>query len=187
MKKDGKRKSLLFWLTLVSVLCIGEVLGAWSARNLPGETFQQTEGFLMEAIGAPGLEDKKVFLSNLAEKLKWVIGFYLTGFFRWTVPIPFLLLGLKGYILGFSATFLLLRGSFPLFWYLILPSVILELPCLFAMVRLGNRHAMRRSRETHIEKRRDLCRTYTVAMAVLFLVLIGESLLESWILPAILT
>lgn len=186
MKKEIKRKSLLFWLALLGSLCIGEVFGAMHARILPEEILSETETILSDAIGATEIVGKKVFLSNLAARAKWVIPFYLCGLFRWTTPAAFLLMGGKGYLIGFAATFLLRKGHTALFLYLIVPAMLVEIPCLFAIARLGNLHAARRRCEPKAEGRRDLFRTYTAAMAVLFLILVGESVLEGCILPAIL-
>ena len=127
------------YLFLLMAFVLGVSAGAFTVNGL--STMQRDElsnyfqGFL-QLLNNQNLESSELFSTALVENLKlvgilWILGVTIIG-----IPFIFIIMGVKGFITGFSSGFIInvlgLKGVlFTIF--ALLPKEIIIVPCLIAI------------------------------------------------------
>jgi stage II sporulation protein M len=134
----AKNQSLYLFLLLAFIL--GVSAGAFTVNGLSttqrDELSNYFQGFLQLLNNQSGMDGGELFSTALLENLKlvaviWVLGVTIIG-----IPFIFLLVGIKGFITGFSSGFIInaigMKGVlFTLF--ALMPKEIIIVPCLIAL------------------------------------------------------
>lgn len=139
-------RNLYFFLLLTFVL--GVSAGAFTVNGLSviqrDELNNYFQGFL-QLLNNQTIESSELFSYGLVENMKlvgllWILGLTIIG-----IPFIFLILGIKGFVIGFSSGFIinalgvkgLLFSAFSL-----LPKEIIIVPCLIAIGVNGIKFSM---------------------------------------------
>ena len=180
---DEKRFRTVTLLLYLVLFLLGETLGALYAKHLSAETVSQTAEYMKNAFSSP-LDKKAVFFSQWAEQAKWAALLYVFGWTRYTLIASGLCAAFKGYLTGYAASFLFGtfgKGAMPLVLWLMLPVFLIWVPCYYHMAGISFRFSKLRTRPS--PKKREHIFVYTLAMALLFLILTAECALEGFLLP----
>lgn len=127
------------YIFLLLTLAVGVIAGAFTVNGLSAiqkdELSNYFQGFL-QLLDNQKVDSSELFLMVLSENIKiivilWVLGVTIIG-----IPFIYLLVGIKGFIIGFSAGFIIyvtgLKGV--LFTaFALLPKEIIIIPCIIAL------------------------------------------------------
>lgn len=133
----SKNQSSYFFLLLAFIL--GVSAGAFTVNGLSttqrDELSNYFQGFL-QLLGNQSMDSSELLSVTLLENLKlvavmWVLGVTIIG-----IPFIFILMGIKGFITGFSSGFIInaigMKGVlFTMF--VLLPKEVIIVPCLIAL------------------------------------------------------
>ena len=185
------------YLFLLMAFILGVSAGAFTVNGL--STMQRDElsnyfqGFL-QLLNNQNLESSELFSTALLENLKligllWILGVTIIG-----IPFIFIILGVKGFIIGFSSGFIInalsLKGVlFTIF--ALLPKEIIIVPCLIAIGVNGINFSMRiaKNRSAH-ENLKDSLKTsfisYCFVTAFYSCIIIAGLIIDAYLTPVLI-
>lgn len=182
------------YLFLLMAFILGVSAGAFTVNGLSAmqrdELSNYFQGFL-QLLSNQSLESSELFSTSLLENLKligllWILGVTIIG-----IPFIFVIMGVKGFIIGFSSGFIVnalsLRGVlFAIF--ALLPKEIIIVPCLIAIGVNGINFSMRiaKNRTAH-ENLKDNLRTsfvsYCFVTAFYSCILVAGLIIDAYLTP----
>jgi stage II sporulation protein M len=186
-------KNYLFMYFLVLVFFVGGVAaGAFTVDALTltqrEELVSYFQGFFNVLDNEP-VPSAAVFRQSLTNNLQIVLLVWILGITVIGIPVILLLVGLKGFIIGFSVGFLAEEMGFKgLFFALIaiLPQNILIVPCFITAGVLSIAFSItliKRRKARHKKSLTSEFLVYSMNMAAILLVIIVGALVEGYITP----
>ena len=184
------------YIFLLLAFILGVSAGAFTVNGL--STMQRDElanyfqGFL-QLLKNQNLESTELFSTSLLENLKligllWILGVTIIG-----IPFIFIILGVKGFIIGFSSGFIINALSFKgvLFTiFALLPKEIIIVPCLIAIGVNGINFSMRiaKNKTTHENIKANLKASlvsYCFVTAFYSCILFGGLIIDAYLTPVL--
>jgi len=185
------------YLFLLMAFILGVSAGAFTVNGL--STMQRDElsnyfqGFL-QLLNNQNLESSELFSTALLENLKligliWILGVTIIG-----IPFIFIILGVKGFIIGFSSGFIINALNFKgvLFTiFALLPKEIIIVPCLIAIGVNGINFSMRiaKNKSAH-ENLKDNLKTsfisYCFVTAFYSCIIIAGLIIDAYLTPVLI-
>ena len=187
-----------FWLYIISFLCfcIGIVLGIYSVKYMGDIEKNDLVGYLKNfaiALSGNPIDRKMIFLEALKNNIIIVIGLWFLGLTMIGIPIVLIIDGLKGFTIGFSASFIinsLGAKGVGLTLLAILPQNIIYIPCILVASVISMelslmllRDKVSRHWTTNIWSK---VAKYSTSLVVIFLIMIIGFLFEGYITPNIM-
>lgn len=185
------------YLFLLMAFILGVSAGAFTVNGL--STMQRDElsnyfqGFL-QLLNNQNLESSELFSTALLENLKlvgilWILGVTIIG-----IPFIFIILGVKGFITGFSSGFIVnvlgLKGVlFTIF--ALLPKEIIIVPCLITIGVNGINFSLRiaKNRSAH-ENLKDSLKgsfiSYCFVTAFFSCIILAGIILDAYVTPVLI-
>lgn len=184
------------YLFLMMAFILGVSAGAFTVNGL--STVQRDElsnyfqGFL-QLLNNQSIESSELFSTSLMENLKligllWILGVTIIG-----IPFIFVIMGIKGFIIGFSSGFIInalsLRGVlFTIF--ALLPKEIIIVPCLIAIGVNGINFSMQiaKNRTTHESLKNNLKTSlvsYCFVTAFYSCILVAGVMIDAYLTPVL--
>jgi stage II sporulation protein M len=172
---------------------IGIVTGTYTIKALPGpqkvELMDYLEGFF-QILKNQDIDSYQLLFQSLLNNLKLFIPIWILGLTIIGTPIILVLLGFRGFVLGFTLGFVIdklaLKGV--LFIVLsILPHNIFYIPGLIGIGVMAISFSLfifkSRIKKQKIHNRKAQIWTYTIAMMLISTLLILGSIVEAYITP----
>ncbi|MGI6642729.1 MAG: stage II sporulation protein M [Bacillota bacterium] len=190
------RKSALFSPLVFCVLLfvVGTVMGGMGLRVLSVDEKAELVSYLevfLQGIHTPGLEPNVIFRLSLLHNLKtaalvWGFGLAVIG-----VPLTCLMLLLKGFVIGFSSSFVIsevTKDGALLFLSGILPHTLISAPATVALATLSISFSLALFRERPWNRGTLWSKTagYTLRCLVLAGAMALASFVEGYITPHLL-
>lgn len=103
-----KNKGLGFYLWVGAVFfALGIFVGSFYAAGLTGEAFSDVLGYL-KAYFEGGVRNRgEVFLNSFLLNLRLFVVIFLSGFFKFTMPLTIVSIGFEGFTSGFTTASLI--------------------------------------------------------------------------------
>lgn len=137
------RNNIPSYVILILVFAAGVTAGVLTVNALSEvqseELINYFQGFI-QLLKTQNIENTVIFYQSLVNNLKIVLAIWFLGATVIGIPLIFLIIGIKGFILGFSIGFIINctdAGGMLLSSVSILPREIFVLPCLFALAVSG--------------------------------------------------
>ncbi len=190
------RKSALFSPLILCALlfAIGIAMGAMGLRVLSVDEKAELISYLevfMQGLHTPGLEPHVIFRLSLVHNLKtaalvWGFGLAVIG-----VPLTGLMLLLKGFVVGFSSSFVISEVTTDgtlLFLSGILPHTLISVPATVILATLSVSFSLTLLRERPWARGTLWSKTagYTLRCCMLAAAMVIASLVEAYITPLLL-
>ena len=194
---DELSEHIMLYLILFFVFCAGIIAGMYSLDSLNTTQKQNALVYVnssFAAIKQSTLNWSSIFKNSLYNNAILYLPLIFFGLFTITVPLAFVVICAKGYLIGFSALFIIKSysffGLFIVLLCVILPSV-LTLPCYFVMAKKAIINGVNKL------KRRDIPQTnkdvllsmggYISESIIMCLFLSVALLIESVLMPIIMS
>lgn len=134
--KKVRDNSKPIYIVVILLFSIGIVLGAVSFFHIPGE-FTKDVNIAFEPIGKESF--MKSWKDNFLIELLWIIAVWILNSISFTAPFTGAVVALRGFLVGFSVTFILKNApnAISLILCNILPQTIIAMPTLTIFVILG--------------------------------------------------
>lgn len=190
---DNKRQ----YAVVICALLMGVILGSVSAASVSGEQYENLDNYMESFVSSYNLQSISklgVFLSSVATNLKTVFFLWISGMWVGLIPFTIFQIGVKGYKMGFSVSFLIsvYKGRGILFAITtLMPQIMLFLPALtvYAVFSIKYAFAMKkiRSRNGGTDMvRRDMYFRNFLCTAALVLIMLICSLFDAYVIPTML-
>jgi len=182
------RNNLLLYFLCTLLLCVGIITGYMSTRSLTDvqnmELLNYLNGFF-QLFSNTEISNSSVLLQSLANNFRicffiWIMGATFIG-----IPIILILISLRGFIFGFTLSFLvnrLQRKGIVFAMVSMLPSNIFILPALIIIGVVAINFALYvfRNRSNGISNLVKDFIGYTIVIASIFLLIILGSFIEAY-------
>ena len=185
------QKNLPFYFIIVFILCLGITVGSLSACNMKAEqtvAIQELLEFFLKQVGTLTFSSTDLIRLSVFNDILLIAIIYLLGLTVIGIPIMLALIFSRGFILGFTVSFLLKEKAFQgiiLASAAILPQNLLYLPALVAGGATALSFTMvllKRNFGTNIRIWRVfLC--YNGLMLTILTIAMGSSLVEAYVTP----
>ena len=182
----------LYFLVLL-FFAIGIAAGAFTVKSLDDiqkqELIKYLKGFF-QILTSKSVDSTVVLRQSLQNNVQTIVVIWLLGITVIGIPITLLIIGVRGFIIGFTVGFLLegLGWKGLLFTFIaIIPQNIIIIPCLigicvisisFSIIVIKERIA-RKWTNNYWQK----FFSYSILIIILFLISISGSLIEAYITP----
>lgn len=184
------------YLFLLMAFVLGVSAGAFTVNGL--STMQRDElsnyfqGFL-QLLNNQNLESSELFSTALLENLKLIVILWILGVTIIGIPFIFIILGVKGFITGFSSGFIInvlgLKGV--LFTtFALLPKEIIIVPCLIAIGVNGINFSLHiaKNRSSHDRLKESLKASfisYCFVTAFFSCIILAGIILDAYVTPVL--
>lgn len=184
------------YLFLLMAFVLGVSAGAFTVNGL--STMQRDElsnyfqGFL-QLLNNQNLESSELFSTALVENLKLIVILWILGVTIIGIPFIFIILGVKGFITGFSSGFIInvlgLKGV--LFTtFALLPKEIIIVPCLIAIGVNGINFSLHiaKNRSAHDNLKESLKASfisYCFVTAFFSCIILAGIILDAYVTPVL--
>ncbi len=195
--KDELSRHLVLYLLIFFVFIAGIIAGMYSLNSITSIQKQNALSYVNGAFGAIKQTSPKwsdVYISSLYNNAIIFLPLAIMGLFSITIPIVFVIICIKGYLLGFSIAFVLssykFLGLFIILLCIILPAII-TFPCYFLLAKKAVLNSLDKYKRRDIpQTNRDVMLsmgTYVSDVITLGILLGMGLLIESIITPIIIT
>jgi stage II sporulation protein M len=192
IQKQLKNNVVLYFLVLV-FFAGGIAAGSFTVDALSSvqkeELIEYFQSFF-SILGEEPVQSAVVFKRSLINNSQFVILIWLLGITVIGIPLILLIVGIKGFIIGFSVSFLVegmgLRG-FMFALAAILPQNLLFVPAIIAAGVLGISFSISMLRRKKVKPQKSFTSelmVYSMNILLTILVLFLGSLIEGYITPA---
>lgn len=190
------RKYFLLYSIILFFFIMGVATGTFTIKSIPEpqkkEVAQYMNSFLSSIVNQQ-VNTWLIFKESLLSNLQIVIIMTLMGMFIYTMPLIFILIGIRGFYIGFTVGFLISELGFKgvlLVILGILPQNIIILPCLLLCGAVTVNHAMntfksKRIKQSRYEKIKYLT-PFIFTMCRIFLFILLGIAIETAFVPFIL-
>ncbi|KPU44877.1 stage II sporulation protein M [Oxobacter pfennigii] len=187
------KSNMFLYSTVILFFSIGVAAGAFTVKSIDDVQKQSLinylEGFF-QILTNTNVDSMSVLSQSIKNNLQtsfiiWILGITVIG-----IPIALLIIGIRGFIIGFTVAFLInglgLKGLFFTF-SAIVPHNLIVIPCMiascvisisFSMMIIKDRLAKRWT-NNYWQKFFSYC----LLMIILFIISIMGSLIEAYIIP----
>ncbi len=187
------RLNIPVYIITILALTIGIVIGTYTVKILPDsqkvELISYLEGFL-QILGNQAFDNYQVFFQTLINQLKLLIPVWILGMTIIGTPMIILILGFRGFILGFTIGFIIDEFAFNgiLFTILsILPHNLFYIPGLIGIGVMAISFSLfllkSRIKKEKVYNRKGQIWTYTIVIFMISILLLLGSVIESYITP----
>ncbi|UMZ73928.1 stage II sporulation protein M [Natranaerofaba carboxydovora] len=191
------RENLFIFILCLVLFLVGIISGGIMAITMPGESrtilFDYLQNFFELMRDQENISSSQIFFSSLSQNLTlmsviWLLGVTIIG-----IPLILLFVFMKGFLFGFSVTFLTSSLSFNGFLFSItslLPHNLLFIPVFFLMsiaaiafsIMLFRNHFSKKGLNVSVE-----ILNYMVIIIATSVVTIFASLVEAYITPTFMS
>ena len=190
MKKDFAKhikSSLLLYIFAVAALLLGIIFGSVCSVRIDGDVYDELLKFVSEFFvyfEDKDIEFSKIFVSALINNLRYVALCILFSLSIYTVFLVYAMLGIRGFSLGFTVSFVVKTKGFNGFLLMlttVFPSCVITLPIYFLMCVLCIKCAFSRHsiKENYRESKKEL-KSFLIIMVILFAALMICSLIDTF-------
>ncbi|HHV59545.1 MAG TPA: stage II sporulation protein M [Clostridiaceae bacterium] len=188
--KTNSNKYVLLFLSFVA----GIIAGAFTVNGLnPGQSTELENYFFgfLHLINYQNIDSVELFKITMLENLKliavlWGLGVTIIG-----IPFIYIVIGIKGFISGFSSGFIIEAAGLRGILFVIaamLPKELIQVPCLVALGVSGINFSLNilRSRSHKLPFKSSLKSeffTYCLITALFFCLITAGALLEAYVSP----
>lgn len=187
------RSNMGLYILSFTFLAIGIAAGAFTVKALDDakrqELIKYMQGFF-QILTSSTIDSRAVLAQSIKNNIQTIIVIWILGITVIGIPVTLIIVGVRGFILGFTVGFMLnslgMKGLF--FTILaILPQNIIIIPCIIAVsvMSVGFSTMIIRNRMakkwTNNYWQRFL--SYTILIGGLFIISIAGSLIEAYIVP----
>ncbi|ACV62879.1 stage II sporulation protein M [Desulfofarcimen acetoxidans DSM 771] len=185
------KMNIPFYGIVFLVLCLGITLGSIAACNMQGEqsaTIQQLLEYFIKQVGTINFSSIDLIKLSFFNDLLLIVVIYFLGLTVIGMPIMLALIFCRGFILGFTVSFLLKEKAYHgiiLAFCSILPQNLLYLPALVAAGATSLSFAillLKRNFGTGI-KLWPVFLSYNGLMLTILTLALGSSLIEAYVTP----
>jgi stage II sporulation protein M len=180
--------TVLFMMGVIFGAVIVNTMSPVQKENLLGYLGHFFKGLDQQTIAEP----KVAFQHSLGDHFKtiglmWILGVSVIG-----MPFIFLLIFLKGLVIGFTVGFLVNQLSWDGFWFAfmsVVPHNLLVVPALIIVAVAGTAFSMLLARNRLIQRRGTIYPqflSYSILVTSMALVLIFAAFFEAYISPALM-
>lgn len=187
------RSNMGLYILSFTFLAVGIAAGAFTVKALDDakrqELIKYMQGFF-QILTSSTIDSRAVLAQSIKNNIQTIIVIWILGITVIGIPVTLIIVGVRGFILGFTVGFMLnslgMKGLF--FTILaILPQNIIIIPCIIAVsvMSVGFSTMIIRNRMakkwTNNYWQRFL--SYTILIGGLFIISIAGSLIEAYIVP----
>ncbi|GGE10763.1 stage II sporulation protein M [Marinithermofilum abyssi] len=180
--------TVLFMMGVIFGAVIVNTMSPVQKENLLGYLGHFFKGLDQQTIAEP----KVAFQHSLGDHFKtiglmWILGVSVIG-----MPFIFLMIFLKGLVIGFTVGFLVNQLSWDGFWFAfmsVVPHNLLVVPALIIVAVAGTAFSMLLARNRLIQRRGTIYPqflSYSILVTSMALVLIFAAFFEAYISPALM-
>lgn len=127
-----------FWLCMVIILCLctGIVLGTYTVKFMDDLSKSDLNNYFQnftQRLVVDNINYNNVFVQAIKNNIPILLAIWFLGLTIVGIPIILILLGIKGFSIGFSASFLIRALGLKGVWVILiglLPQNIIYVPCL---------------------------------------------------------
>lgn len=187
------RLNILIYFIALLFFAIGTVAGTYTIKGLPEpqklELMEYLEGFF-QILKNQDIDSYQLFFQSLLNNLKLLLPIWILGLTMFGTPIILIVLGFRGFILGFTLGFVIdelaLKGV--LFIILsILPHNLFYIPGLIGIGVMAMSFSIfifkNKIKRQKIDNYKGQIGTYTIAMMLISFLLLCGSIIEAYITP----
>ncbi|MGI6705496.1 MAG: stage II sporulation protein M [Clostridia bacterium] len=190
------KENLLIYMIILFTFTVGVATGAYTVSAMPDEQkndlVQYMNGFI-QVLSQDNLDIGHIFRQSLLNNFQTVALSTALGLTIMGVPFILLIIGIRGFFIGFTVGFLVgdfgWKG-FMIVLFGILPQNILIIPTVFLVGVMAINHGVmkfkQRKTPRSAEERMRLLIPYLSIMSILFLILIAGTVIESLLIPSFL-
>ena len=191
----GRHFEANFWLYIVSLLCIstGIVLGIYTVKYMNATQKADLLNYFSSfsaAIMNSEVNNKYVFIETAKNNIPMFLALWLLGLTIVGIPIILIVDLIKGFTVGFSATFIILSMGIKGFWMTLvglIPQNIIYIPCFIIASVLAMEFSLCKLRERLNKGSRVLINhqniTYSITFIILVMIVMLGFIYESYITP----
>lgn len=192
--KSHFMKNLMLYIITILSFTIGIATGAFTVNALSNSQVEELFSYIQEffyIVNTQNVNASELFKLSIFNNIKtlallWILGITVIG-----IPLILIIIGIKGFMIGFTVGFLIKCLSFKgvLFTFLgILPQSLIIIPCyiVLGIICINFSLSMIRNK-TKIKYRREDIKTqflsYSTLVLLIFLLLTIGSIIEAYITP----
>ncbi len=186
-----KGNAFLYVLSFVA-LVVGIAAGSFCSVKLGVDEEKELSSYIADFFSYykdNDIEFAAIFKSGLLYNLKYVLLCTIVSLSIYTFFAVYLMLGLRGFSLGFTVGLILIeRGANGMLFLIltVLPSCVLTLPLYLYMCVMCTRCAISRHRlrENYRERKREL-KSFLIIMLFLFVALVVCGMIDTFLSPLV--
>lgn len=182
----------LYFIALV-FLAAGVAAGAFTVKALDDtekvDLINYLQGFF-QILTSKDIDSMAVLRQSVRNNIQTIFAIWLLGITVIGIPITLLIIGVRGFIIGFTVAFLIEGLGFKgLFFTLlaIMPNNLIVIPCLLAAgvisISFSNMIIKDRLARRWTKNYWQKFFSYSILIIILFAVSIGGSLIEAYVVP----
>jgi stage II sporulation protein M len=129
-KFDGKILPLV--LTILIIFALGEVFGALSVFQIPSDIFNDVTKIISSSLDA-SMTMKEMIRNDFFTEIMWIIVIWVLGTLSTLSPFISAIVAVRGFIIGFSSTFIIsysAENALRLLCVYVVPQCIMSLPVM---------------------------------------------------------
>ena len=185
------QKNLPFYCIIIFILCLGITVGSMAAYNMKAEqtvTIQELLEFFLKQVDTLTFSSMDLIRLSIFNDILLIVIIYFLGLTVIGMPIMLTLIFSRGFILGFTVSFLLKEKAFQgivLVSAAILPQNLLYLPALVAGGATAlsfTKVLLKRNFGTNI-RIWPVFLCYNGLMLTILTIAMGSSLVEAYVTP----
>lgn len=187
------RQNLVLYLIILFAFLTGIASGSFTVGSMNDAQRNGLGGYLHRFFGTSAVEviDKgAVFWESLWQYFQSVFLIWLSGLFFFGMPVLLLLVGIRGFFIGFTVGFIISQYGFGGFLFTlvcILPQTLLYVPCILGIGALALEFSLKKFKNRKISYTREQqlrsIIPYSTRIIALFLPIMVACLFEAFITP----
>jgi stage II sporulation protein M len=191
----GRHFETNFWLYVVSLLCVstGIVLGIYTVKYMSGAQKTDLLSYFTSfttSIANSDVDKKYVLIQTIKNNFPMILALWLLGLTIVGIPIILIIDIVKGFTLGFSATFIIIGMGLKGFWMTLvglIPQNIIYIPCFIIASVLGMELSMYKLKDKFNKGSKGFASsqniTYSITFIIILLVMTFGFIYEAYITP----
>ena len=187
------RTHIPIYFVSILIFTIGIVSGTYTVKALPDpqkvELIQYLKGFF-QLLKSEDIDNYQLLFQSFFNNLKLFVPIWLLGLTIIGTPVILLILGFRGFILGFTLGFLIDELSIKGVMFILLtiiPQNLFHIPGLIGIgvfaISFSSFIFKNKIKKQPIYNLKSQIWTYTIIMLSIALLLLGGSLVEAYITP----
>lgn len=187
------RLHIPIYLIVILSIAIGIIIGTYTTKALPDlqkeELVNYLEGFF-QILQSQEIDNHQLLFQSIINNLKLLLTIWLLGLTIFGTPIILVLLGFRGFILGFTIGFVIDKFAFNGILFIILsilPHNLFYIPGLVGIGVMAISFSLfllrSKIKKERIYNRKRQIWTYTVVIVLVSTFLLLGSLVEAYVTP----
>ena len=187
------RQNLILYLIIIFALLTGIAAGSFTAGAMSEIQRQDLGGYLkyfFEVVLSENIDKGSIFFESIWQHFQITLLIWLSGLFFFGIPFICVLVGVRGFFIGFTIGFLIGNYGFggTIFALIcLIPQTLIYIPCFIGIGVIALEYSINKfkSRKISYSREQNLKRMtpYTIRILMLFGLLVIGSLVEAFVTP----